>query len=238
VPSRTPPHHFPSRILHSTEQGLSCDKSCHRCGPSLRSKQTLPSIGSIATIPPWHLIPSRSCPHFGYTENKHSFRSSSYILRVATGGELLDAVLERGSYSEATACACFAQLLEGVRYLHSHGVVHRDLKLENLLLEEKHDLSRIRIVDFGLAKGHYQVAAMSMELFAERRIMWHLRCSRCGSRILDSRHFLLFCLVSSSNIHLPDWQTSCLSTLNVNLIRHLISSTGAELSRSLFDQHN
>jgi hypothetical protein len=68
-----------------------------------------------------------------------------------------------GSYSEATAHACFKQLLEGVRYCHSHGVVHRDLKLENLLLEKEHELSRILIVDFGLAKGHFQVAPMAMD---------------------------------------------------------------------------
>lgn len=72
-------------------------------------------------------------------------------------------MLQRGSYSEETARECFRQLLEGVRYCHSLGVVHRDLKLENLLLEEEHDLSRIRIVDFGLAKGHFHKRAMSMD---------------------------------------------------------------------------
>lgn len=72
-------------------------------------------------------------------------------------------MLQRGSYSEATAHACFQQLLEGVRYCHSHGVVHRDLKLENLLLEKEHELNRILIVDFGLAKGHFQVAPMAMD---------------------------------------------------------------------------
>lgn len=79
------------------------------------------------------------------------------------GGELLESVLQRGSYSESTAHACFQQLLEGVRYCHSHGVVHRDLKLENLLLEKEHELSQILIVDFGLAKGHFQVAPMAMD---------------------------------------------------------------------------
>ena len=79
------------------------------------------------------------------------------------GGELLASVLQRGSYSEETARECFRQLLEGVRYCHGLGVVHRDLKLENLLLEEEHDLSGIRIVDFGLAKGHFQKRAMAMD---------------------------------------------------------------------------
>lgn len=40
------------------------------------------------------------------------------ITEVLWGGELLDAVLERGSYSEADARLCFVQLLKGIEYLH------------------------------------------------------------------------------------------------------------------------
>jgi 5'-AMP-activated protein kinase, catalytic alpha subunit len=72
-------------------------------------------------------------------------------------------VLQRGSYSEETAHKCFRQLLEGVSYCHERGVVHRDLKLENLLLETEHDLTRMIIVDFGLAKGHFRGPAMAMD---------------------------------------------------------------------------
>lgn len=41
------------------------------------------------------------------------------ITELLTGGELLDAVLERGSYNEADARFCFIQLLRGIEYLHS-----------------------------------------------------------------------------------------------------------------------
>jgi serine/threonine protein kinase len=41
------------------------------------------------------------------------------ITELLTGGELLDAVLESGSYSEADARRCFVQLLRGIDYLHS-----------------------------------------------------------------------------------------------------------------------
>ena len=41
------------------------------------------------------------------------------IMELLLGGELLDAVLTKGSYSEADARLCFVQLLRGVHYLHS-----------------------------------------------------------------------------------------------------------------------
>lgn len=74
------------------------------------------------------------------------------IMELLTGGELLDAVLEKGSYSEADARLCFIQLLRGVAYLHSQGVAHRDLKLENLLLASPDDITDIKVADFGLAE--------------------------------------------------------------------------------------
>ena len=46
------------------------------------------------------------------------------ITEVLWGGELLDAVLERGSYSEADARLCFVQLLKGISYLHSKWAAH------------------------------------------------------------------------------------------------------------------
>lgn len=50
--------------------------------------------------------------------------------------------------TEMTAASLFAQLLEGVRFCHSLGVCHRDLKLENLLLSG----GVVKIADFGLSK--------------------------------------------------------------------------------------
>ena len=41
------------------------------------------------------------------------------ITELLMGGELLDAVLSRGSYNEADARVCFKQFLQGIEYLHS-----------------------------------------------------------------------------------------------------------------------
>jgi len=40
----------------------------------------------------------------------------------------------------------------GVRYLHSFGIVHRDLKLENIMMTESNESGQPKIVDFGLSK--------------------------------------------------------------------------------------
>ena len=70
------------------------------------------------------------------------------ILEYASGGELFDYILTHRYLKDNTARKLFAQLVSGVGYLHKKGIVHRDLKLENLLLDGKRN---IVITDFGFA---------------------------------------------------------------------------------------
>jgi len=42
-------------------------------------------------------------------------------------------------------------IINAVAHLHSHGIVHRDLKLENILIQDKNNLSSIKLIDFGLS---------------------------------------------------------------------------------------
>ncbi|RDY03418.1 CBL-interacting serine/threonine-protein kinase 3, partial [Mucuna pruriens] len=76
------------------------------------------------------------------------------ILEFVTGGELFDKILNNGRVSEKEARRYFQQLINAVDYCHSRGVYHRDLKLENLLLDASGNL---KISDFGLSALSKQV---------------------------------------------------------------------------------
>ena len=75
-------------------------------------------------------------------------RHIGIILEYASGGELFDYILTHRYLKDPPACRLFAQLVSGVGYLHKKGIVHRDLKLENLLLDRNRN---IIITDFGFA---------------------------------------------------------------------------------------
>lgn len=70
------------------------------------------------------------------------------ILEYASGGELFDHILAHRYLKEKDACKLFSQLISGVWYIHQKKIVHRDLKLENLLLDRYRN---VIITDFGFA---------------------------------------------------------------------------------------
>ena len=74
------------------------------------------------------------------------------VMSCLRGGELLDALLDLGNYTEEDAKCIAKQLLDALSYMHLNNVTHRDLKLENLLLARPNDISSVVIADFGLAR--------------------------------------------------------------------------------------
>jgi calcium/calmodulin-dependent protein kinase I len=73
------------------------------------------------------------------------------VMELMQGGELYEEIVRRKSFSERDASYVMRQLLEALKYLHEKGIVHRDLKLENLLLVVPNKLD-IKLADFGLSK--------------------------------------------------------------------------------------
>uniref|UniRef100_A0A8C7PB62 CaM kinase-like vesicle-associated protein n=1 Tax=Oncorhynchus mykiss TaxID=8022 RepID=A0A8C7PB62_ONCMY len=74
------------------------------------------------------------------------------FLELATGREVFDWILDQGYYSEKDTSNVVRQVLEAVAYLHSQRIVHRNLKLENLVYFNRLKHSKIVISDFHLAK--------------------------------------------------------------------------------------
>jgi len=73
------------------------------------------------------------------------------ILDLLDGGSLYSRIIERGNYDEVEARGIFKEISLGVQYLHFSGIVHRDLKLENLLFSDPTAKAAIKITDFGFS---------------------------------------------------------------------------------------
>ena len=78
------------------------------------------------------------------------------IMELAAGGELFSRVIDAGSLQEQQAQRYLGQLMRAVEYMHSMGVAHRDLKLENVLLNARDEC---KVCDFGLAHIYLRDAA-------------------------------------------------------------------------------
>ncbi|KAE7997630.1 hypothetical protein FH972_002246 [Carpinus fangiana] len=76
----------------------------------------------------------------------------SIVMEYAAGGELFERICNAGRFSEDEARYFFQQLISGVNYCHSMQICHRDLKLENTLLDGS-PAPRLKICDFGYSKS-------------------------------------------------------------------------------------
>ncbi len=81
-----------------------------------------------------------------------TFDTNKYIMIVmeyVSCGDLLSFVRKRSKLTETIAKFIFKQIMEGLSFIHSQGVVHRDIKLDNILIDLQNN---IKICDFGVSK--------------------------------------------------------------------------------------
>ncbi|KAK6186049.1 hypothetical protein SNE40_008160 [Patella caerulea] len=71
------------------------------------------------------------------------------VMEIAENGDLLEAIRAQKQIPENQAGLWFKGLHDGILYMHGRGIVHRDLKCENLLIDTNNTL---RITDFGFSR--------------------------------------------------------------------------------------
>lgn len=76
-------------------------------------------------------------------------RAVYFCMEKCLGGELFTVLRQRSVFNEKTAKFYAACVVQGFEYLHSRNIVYRDLKPENLMLDDK---GFLKITDFGFAK--------------------------------------------------------------------------------------
>ncbi|XP_049459467.1 NUAK family SNF1-like kinase 2 [Epinephelus fuscoguttatus] len=74
------------------------------------------------------------------------------VMEYASRGDLYDYICDKRNISERETRHFFRQIVSAVHYCHQNGIVHRDLKLENILLD---DNGNVKIADFGLSNLYH-----------------------------------------------------------------------------------
>jgi calcium-dependent protein kinase len=91
-------------------------------------------------------------PHVARLNDVYETSDMLYlVMECMSGGELFKRVCEKKRFSEKDAADAAWQMLLAIAYVHSHGIVHRDIKLENYLYEAPTS-NHLKLIDFGFSK--------------------------------------------------------------------------------------
>ncbi|KAL6257327.1 hypothetical protein P5V15_010902 [Pogonomyrmex californicus] len=130
------------------------------------------------------------------------------VMEYAAGGELYDYLSERKVLSEHEARRIFRQIATAVFYCHKHKICHRDLKLENILLDQ---VGNAKIADFGLSN-----------VFDEQRLL----NTFCGSPLYASPE-----IVKGTPYHGPEVDCWSLGVLLYTLVYGAMPFDGSNFKR-------
>lgn len=97
---------------------------------------------------------SHSYPQYIYIDIVKAYevyetKANIYVLmEYCSGGDLY----ARAPFMENQAAQIISQLCSAISHMHKNGVVHRDLKVENIMFESREPTAKIKVLDFGLSK--------------------------------------------------------------------------------------
>lgn len=91
-------------------------------------------------------------PHICRLLHAYEGRSEVWLIMELCGSELYTRLCQQKIYRESDAADVMRQMLQAVSYLHSHKIVHRDLKLENWMYGVADIDDRLKLIDFGFSQ--------------------------------------------------------------------------------------
>uniref|UniRef100_A0A3B5LJH2 non-specific serine/threonine protein kinase n=1 Tax=Xiphophorus couchianus TaxID=32473 RepID=A0A3B5LJH2_9TELE len=143
-------------------------------------------------------------------------------MELCAGGDLMDRICDRRRLGEREVRRYTRQILSAVEHLHKHGIVHRDLKIENFLLDEHNN---IKIVDFGLSNT-LKPDSLSLELLN----------TQCGSPAYAAPELLAH-KKYGSKVDVWSIPSAVMASYHLLLIKFNRSHKGAKASKVNASQH-
>lgn len=129
------------------------------------------------------------------------------VFELATGGELLERIDDLPSFTEGGAAAVVATMLNALAFCHDHGIIHRDIKVENLVWKHKGPNAPLCLVDFGISRVIDVSEGAAPELLK----------SICGSLAYTAPETLKRV---GYNVGVDIWATGCIAYILLSGGRH------------------
>lgn len=104
--------------------------------------------------------------YLGFEQKKNIY---SLFLEYVAGGSIASCMKSFGKFEEPLIKFIIKQVLLGLEYLHSNGILHRDLKADNLLLEID---GTCKISDFGISKKSKDIYVNNAEMSMQGTVFW------------------------------------------------------------------